>query len=170
MSAREGFAQLKSNEKLYLSPGRVELTEPLKLSGIDNFQIIGDKTSIVAKIDMPVVQFDATNGVTLKGLYIVHEIGKWCAHNCIEFYNTSILRIEACTFDGSGYFGLSLYEVRDATIENNMFFNCEFGLAAWRSKELIVRNNSFSKNRADNIKTNDISQFTNDIYSENLFE
>ena len=170
MSAREGFAQLKSNEKLYLSPGRVELTEPLKLSGIGNFQIIGDKTSIVAKIDMPVVQFYDTHGVTLNGLLIVHEIGKWCAHNCIEFYNASKLRIEACTFDGSGYFGLSLYEVRNATIENNMFFNCEFGLAAWRSRDLIVRNNSFSKNRADNIKTNDISQFTNDVYSENFFE
>jgi parallel beta-helix repeat protein len=101
---------------------------------------------------------------------IVHEIGKWCAHNCIEFYNASKLRIDACTFDGSGYFGLSLYEVRNATIENNMFFNCEFGLAAWRSRDLIVRNNSFSKNRADNIKTNDISQFTNDVYSENFFE
>ena len=170
MSAREGFAQLKSNEKLFLSPGRVELTEPVNLSDIGNFQIIGDKTSLVAKIDMPVVKFNNTHGVTLKGLFVVHEIGAWCAHNCVEFYSSSKLSIEACTFDGSGYFGLSLYQVQDATIENNKFFNCEIGLAAWRSSDLMLRNNSFSKNRTDNIMKNDISQFVNDIYLENLFE
>ena len=169
MSAREGFMQLKSHEKLYLSPGRVELTERIKLSGINNIQIIGDETSLVAKLDMPVVQFENTHGVTLKGLFVVHEIGENCAQNCVEFYDASQLKIEECTFDGSGYMGLTFWQVRDAFIENNNFYNCHYGFAAWRSRGLIIRNNSFGENRGEDI-TGEISQFTNDIYSDNLFK
>jgi len=169
MSAREGFKQLKSHEKLYLSPGRVELTERIKLSGINNIQIIGDETSLVALLDMPVLKFENTHGVTLKGLFVVHEIGENCAQNCVDFYDASQLKIEECTFDGSGYMGLTFWKVRDASIENNNFYNCQYGFGAWQSRGLILRNNSFGENRGEDI-TGDISQFTNDIYSENLFE
>jgi len=169
MSAREGFKQLKSHEKLYLSPGRVELTERIKLSGINNIQIIGDETSLVAKLDMPVLKFENTHGVTLKGLFVVHEIGENCAQNCVDFYDASQLKIEECTFDGSGYMGLTFWKVRDASIENNNFYNCQYGFGAWQSRGIILRNNSFGENRGEDI-TGDISQFTNDIYSENLFE
>ena len=170
MTTREGFNKLKSNEKLYLSPGRIELIEPLKLSDIDNFQIIGNNTSLVAKIDMPVVTFKKTHNVTLKNLLVVHEIGDWCAQNCIEFYDASDIQIEECTFDGSGYFGLALSKVKGASIENNKFFNCEYGLAAWGCENLIVKNNSFSNNRGEDIMINTRSQFTNNIKSENIFE
>lgn len=170
MTTREGFNKLKSNEKLYLSPGRVELIEPLEVNTIKNIQIIGNKTSLVAKIDMPVVTLKKTHNVYLKDLLIVHEIGDWCAQNCIEFYDASNIKIEKCTFDGSGYFGLALSKVQGANIENNKFFNCEYGLAAWGCENLIVKNNSFSKNRGKDIMVNKSSQFTNDFKSENIFE
>lgn len=170
MTTREGFGELQSNEKLYLSPGKVELTEPLKLSHIHHFQIIGNKTSLVAKIDMPVVTFENTDYVSLTDLFVVHEIGGWCAQNCIEFNGASNVRIEKCTFDGSGYFGLALTSVQDAHIVDNKFFNCEYGLATWKCKGLMVKNNRFSKNRRQDIMANETQQFANDFAADNTFE
>jgi len=170
MSTREGFTRLKSNEKLYLSEGRVELTEPLEISGLHNIQIIGSNTSLVAKIDMPVVTFKRTSNVYVSDLLVVHEVGEWCSQNCVEFYDSFDIEIKDCKFDGSGYFGLALTKVEDATITNNQFFNCEYGLAAWSSTNLIVKNNRFSKNRNLNIMVNDKGQFSNDFNSENTFE
>lgn len=169
MTTREGFNKLKSNEKLYLSPGRVELFEPLEINNIQNIEIIGSKTSLVAKIDMPVVKVKNAHNMYLKDLLIVHEIGEWCAQNCIEFYDATNIQIEECTFDGSGYFGLALSDVRGARIEKNKFFNCEYGLSAWGCMNLTVKNNSFSNNRGEDIKVNNLSQFANDFRSENFF-
>ncbi|WP_242082691.1 right-handed parallel beta-helix repeat-containing protein [Aestuariivivens sediminis] len=170
MTTKEGFGKLKSNETLYLSSGRVELIEPLNLKGLQNIQIIGNNTSLVAKIDMPVITFLYTQNVVLKDVLIVHEIGSWCAQNCVEFYDASNIQIENCTFDGSGYFGLTLTKVQHAIIENNKFYNCHYGLAAWDSNNLIVKNNSFSNNRGQDIMASDSYQFTNDVKSENIFE
>lgn len=170
MTTKEGFGNLKSNEKLYLSSGRVELIEPINLKGLQNIQIIGNNTSLVAKIDMPVITFQYTQNVVLKDLLIVHEIGRWCAQNCVEFYDASNIHIEKCIFDGSGYFGLALTKVQHAVIENNKFFNCNYGLAAWGCNNLIVKNNSFSKNRGEDIMASNSNQFTNDVKSENIFE
>lgn len=170
MDSRAGFEALKDNEKLYLSPGRVKLTEPLELKGLQNIEIIGNNTSLVAKVDMPVVTFKEAKGVRLSGLLVVHEIGEWCAQNCVEFYNTSDIQIEECTFDGSGYFGLALTSVQNVQIKNSKFFNCEYGLAAWSSRNISLKGNSFSKNRASNIMVNAKEQFSNDFESENTFE
>ena len=170
MSTREGFENLKNNEKLYLSSGRVELTESLEISNLNNIQIIGNNTSLVAKIDMPIITFKQTNGVRLYDLFVVHEIGEWCAQNCVEFYDSQDINIKKCTFDGSGYFGLALTKTSNAMIENNHFFNCEYGLAAWSCNNLTVKNNSFSKNRKQDIMVNDKAQFSNDFNAENSFE
>ena len=170
MTTRQAFEKLKSNEKMYLSSGRVELTEPLEISGLENIEIIGNKTSFVAKIDMPVITFKKTKNTSLYDLFVVHEIGEWCAQNCVEFYNASDIDVKKCIFDGSGYFGLALTNVNSALIEDNQFFNCEYGLAAWKSTNLTVKNNAFNKNRADDIMVNDEEQFSNDFRKENTFK
>mgnify|MGYP001092058291 CR=1 FL=1 len=167
---REAFSQLGSNEKLYLATGRVELTEPLELNDLDNIQIIGNKTALVAKIDMPVVTIKGGNNIFMTDLLVVHEIGEWCAQNCVEFYSSSDLKITNCKFDGSGYFGLALSGVTTAIIENNLFYNCEYGLAAWNSSGLAVKGNGFSKNRNLDIMVNEKGQFSNDFMKENTFE
>lgn len=169
LDTKEAFAQLRSNEKLHLSTGRVELLEPLTISGLENIQILGDKTALVAKVDMPVVTFKEVKNVKLRDLLVVHEIGEWCSQNCVEFYSSSDLDIQNCKFDGSGYFGLALTNVNKATIEKNKFFNCEYGLAVWSSSNLFVKGNSFSKNRDKDIMVNDDSPFSNDYKKENTF-
>lgn len=169
LGTKAAFAQLKSNEKLHLSAGRVELFEPLEVNDLQNIQVIGNKTILVAKIDMPVITFKRVDKVVLRDLLVVHEIGEWCAQNCVEFYTASDLDIKDCKFDGSGYFGLALSNVKGASIENNKFYNCEYGLAAWGSSNLNVKNNSFSKNRDKDIMANDASQFSNAIEAENTF-
>lgn len=170
MSTRAGFEALKDNEKLYLSPGRVELTEPIEVENIDNIQIIGNKTALVAKVDMPVITFRAIEGIKMSGLLVVHEIGEWCAQNCVEFYKAEDLDIQNCKFDGSGYFGLALTGVNRAKMNNNEFFNCEYGLAAWNCTELTVTNNGFSGNRGEDIMVNNEAQFSNDFKADNTFE
>jgi parallel beta-helix repeat protein len=168
MTTREGFNKLKNNEKLHLSPGRVELTEPLTLKNLYNIEIIGNNTSLVAKIDMAVVSLYETHTVYVEDLLIVHEIGKACGSNCLNVTSSSDIHITNCRFDGSGKVGLSLHNTINATIENNRFFNCDVGLDGVLSKNLMVKNNSFSENRQLDI-LGDRTQFGNDFTSENSF-
>ncbi|PLX00261.1 MAG: hypothetical protein C0593_01390 [Marinilabiliales bacterium] len=170
LPTQEAFIRLKNNEKIFLSPGRVEISKPLKLTNLRNVHIIGRCTSIVAKIDMPVIVINHIDILNISGLYLVHEVGEWCAQNCLELYDVKNLEIKNCTFNGSGYFGLALSNTRDAIIKSNRFFNCEYGLAAWGSSGLIARKNSFSKNRTQDIFAEPKEQFVNDIYKENSFE
>ena len=100
---------------------------------------------------------------------MVHEIGANCSQNCIEFYNSSNIRIDKCDFDGSGFIGLALNKTVSATIKNNRFYNCTFGIAAWNSRLITVKDNSFSENRNQDIMTNDLSQYNNDWKAENIF-
>jgi parallel beta-helix repeat protein len=170
MPVTEAFAQLKSNEKMHLHSGRVELVSPLNLEGLSNIELLGNKTSLVAKIDMPVITLRDVNNIKMENLTIVHEIGEWCAQNCVEFYGANNLDIRNCKFDGSGYFGLALTGVNNASIINNQFFNCEYGLAAWSCQNLTVKNNSFAKNRAEDITTIESGQFVNDVEKDNKFD
>lgn len=169
MTIPEAFAQLKSDESLFLGPGRIELTNPLEIENLSNIKIVGNNTSLVAKIDMPVITFTEVSTVTMKNLLVVHEIGEWCAQNCVEFYKSSNLDISNCKFDGSGYFGLALTDVDKAIIKDNKFYNCEFGLSAWGSSNLIARNNEFSGNRGEDIATNGDGQYSNDVMKDNTF-
>ncbi len=170
LPTRKAFEQLKDNEKLYLSSGRVIFKEPLVIEKLKNIQIIGNNTSIVAKIDMPIITFKNIDQLSISDILVVHEIGEWCAQNCVEIYNSSNINIKDSKFDGSGYFGLALTRCQNASIENNKFFNCEYGLAAWDSSGLSIKNNHFSKNRAQDIQVNDKKQFINDFTTENTFE
>lgn len=169
MDTKTAFATLRSNEKLYLSTGKVQLFEPIELIGLQNVQVIGKNTRLVAKIDMPVVTFKNAFNIKLRDLYIVHEIGDICSQNCVEFYNSAELDIQNCSFDGSGYFGLALSTVQNALIENNTFFNCEYGIAAWGCESLIVKGNAFGRNRSEDIMVNERKQFSNDIEGENTY-
>ncbi len=169
MSAKDAFAKLKSNEKLYLAKGRAILFEPIDLKNLKNVKIIGDQSELVAKIDMPVLTFNDSEDITLLNFTVVHEIGDICSQNCVEFYNAKNLNIKQCKFDGSGYFGLALSKVDAATITGNQFYNCEYGLAAWNCSNLTVKGNRFSKNRGQDVMMNGEEQFANDVKSENTF-
>lgn len=170
MATKEAFSKLESNQKLHLSKGRVTLTEPLKIENLQNIEIIGNDAALVAIIDMPIITFSNSKNIAISNLLVVHEIGEWCAQNCIEFYETSDIEVRNCKFDGSGYFGLALTKVQNAVIENNQFFNCEYGLASWGSANLTVKNNRFYKNRSLDIMSNERTQFANEFEKENEFE
>jgi parallel beta-helix repeat protein len=170
MSVKIAFGKLESNQKIYLGKGRVELIEPLKLGNLENIEIIGNNAELVAKIDMPIITISNSTNVKIDDMLVVHEIGEWCAQNCIELYDVTDVEVKNCRFDGSGYFGLALTGVKNALVENNQFFNCEYGLAAWRSEKLTVKNNRFFKNRNLNIMSNERTQFENDFENENEFD
>jgi parallel beta-helix repeat protein len=170
LSVAEAFKQLKNNEKLYLAPGRAILSTPIKIENLSNVQIIGEGSSLVAKEDMPVLTLKKVSNVTLKGFLVVHEIGEWCSQNCVEFYDAKDLDIQDCKFDGSGYFGLALTDVSNAKVKNCKFFNCEYGLAAWKSSNIEAKGNTFSKNRGEDILVDDPDQYANDVQADNTFE
>ncbi|MEM7106244.1 MAG: right-handed parallel beta-helix repeat-containing protein [Bacteroidota bacterium] len=170
MSVKDAFTKLKSNEKMYIASGRVELFEPLEIENLENIQIIGINTHLVAKIDMPVITFRDVNSVSLENLLVVHEIGEWCAQNCVEFYRASDIDINNCKFDGSGYFGLALTNVTTADIKNSAFYNCEYGLATWNCEDISVKDSEFAKNRAQDVMENGEGQIINNYKSDNTFD
>lgn len=169
MPVKDAFAQLKSNEKMFFGQGRAELFEPLEISNLENIQLIGNKTQLVAKLDMPVITFNDVSRVGMEDLLIVHEIGEWCAQNCVEFYKASDLSIDNCKFDGSGYFGLALTKVSNAIITNSKFYNCEYGFASWGSENIRLKGNEFSKNRGEDIQSGSEDEISNDYIKENTF-
>ena len=169
MTAKEAFERVEGSGTIFLNKMRIELHETLKISDLANFNIIGNGATLVAKIDMPIITFRDVMNVSIHGLKVVHEIGANCSQNCIEFYNSSNIRIDKCDFDGSGFIGLALNKTVSATIKNNRFYNCTFGIAAWNSRLITVKDNSFSDNRNQDIMTNDLSQYNNDWKAENIF-
>ena len=169
MTAKEAFERVEGSGTIFLNKMRIELYETLKISDLANFNIIGNGATLVAKIDMPIIIFRDVMNVSIHGLKVVHEIGANCSQNCIEFYNSSNIRIDKCDFDGSGFIGLALNKTVSATIKNNRFYNCTFGIAAWNSRLITVKDNSFSENRNQDIMTNDLSQYNNDWKAENIF-
>jgi parallel beta-helix repeat protein len=164
------FSILKSNQKLHIATGRAELTAPLTLDKLTNIEIIGKNSSLVAKIDMPVLTMNNISKVRVYDVLIVHEIGQNCSQNCLEFYNSDNITIENCKFDGSGYFGLALTKTKNTSVTGSKFYNCEYGLAAWDSENITVKKNNFSKNRNLNIMVNQKEQFANDILKDNTYE
>jgi parallel beta-helix repeat protein len=170
MPVSMAFSILKSNQKLHIASGRAELTTPLTLNKLENIEIIGKKSSLVAKIDMPVLTINNVSKVRVYDVLIVHEIGKNCSQNCLEFYGGGDITIENCKFDGSGYFGLALSKVKNVSVTGSKFYNCEYGLAAWESENITVNKNNFSKNRNLNVMVNQKEQFANDILKDNIFE
>ena len=144
MTAKEAFERVEGSGTIFLNKMRIELYETLKISDLANFNIIGNGATLVAKIDMPIIIFRDVMNVSIHGLKVVHEIGANCSQNCIEFYNSSNIRIDKCDFDGSGFIGLALNKTVSATIKNNRFYNCTLGIAAWNSRLITVKDNSFS--------------------------
>ena len=168
MTTREGFINLKDNEKLYLSPGRFELTERLHLKNLNNIQIIGNNTSLVAMDDVSVVYLTQTSNVYIKDVLVVHELNGACSSDGLIVQDSTDIHITNCRFDGSGIRGIKLEKITNATIENNHFFNCSYGFDVESSQNIILKNNSFSENRSLDI-TGKRTQFVNDFTSENSF-
>ncbi|MFT6416163.1 MAG: parallel beta-helix repeat protein [Dokdonia sp.] len=170
MTTREGFNNLKDNEKLYLSPGSVYLTDPLELYNLNNIQIIGNNTSLVTTEDSEVVSLMGIHTVYVEDVLMVHRMDpeEGCYSNCLNVRDSSDIHIKNCRFDGSGIIGISLNKITNATIENNQFYNCVNGFSAELSKNIIVKNNNFTENRGQDI-IGDRTQFVNDFTSENSF-
>lgn len=170
MTIKEAFKALKSDEKLYLNAFALKLYETLELKDLENIEIIGDDTFFKAKEDIPIITFKNMKNVSIQNIRVAHEIGENCSQNCLEFYDTDGLKIRNCEFDGSGYFGLALSTTDNAYIDSSEFFNCTYGLAAWNSSNLTVKNNVFRKNRQLDLMVNDSAQFANEFKYENTFQ
>jgi len=170
MSVKDAFAKVKTGEKIILCAGRVELTETLRIKDVDNVEVIGNKTELVAKVDMPVVVFDKSNNSSISGVLVVHEVGEWCSQNCLEIYNSSGVHVYDSKFDGSGYFGVVLWKASDCIIEKNEFYNCHYGFSSSGSSNIMLKSNSFSGNRGEDILGNEASQYKNDLKKDNSFK
>ena len=55
MTAKEAFERVEGSGTIFLNKMRIELYETLKISDLANFNIIGNGATLVAKIDMPIM-------------------------------------------------------------------------------------------------------------------
>ena len=145
-NAQEAVAALRDGDLLWFCPGRHVVREPLRVAGLSDLRIGGEKASVVSLVDAPVLTFDECDRLLVEGLHVVHEIGAWCSQNTMELSGCIDVLISGCDLDGSGYFGLGLSGCRRATIRGNVLRNCHAALADWGSSELIVRGNDFRDN------------------------
>ena len=162
------FKKAKDGDQITLCPGRALLKESLQMKGRSNVTITGNKTSLVAKGDFPVVQFFQCQSVTISGVHIVHEIGEWCAQGCLEIYESKNMTVKHCDLDGSGYFGVVTNRVSESAIIDNTIHNCHYGVAIYKSKGLQLRGNTFSNNRGNDIEIQG-DAVINDVRADNTF-
>lgn len=164
----EAFANAQDNDRIQLGAGRALTHATYKLKDVRGVHITGNGTTLVAKSDIPVMNFDNCVGVTLDGVHVVHEIGEWCAHACVEVTDGSDITITNCDLDGSGYWGIGMWDVQGARILDNLFHNCHDGFAAYRSGGIELRGNTFKKNRNKDIEAAE-HMFVNDHLDDNVF-
>ena len=169
VSVTEAFSGARDGDRVSLCPGRSLHDATLVLSKVNDVVISGDKTSLVAKGDFPVVQLKESTQVVLEGVRVVHEVGEWCAHGCVEIYNSSQMTVRDSELDGSGYFGIVTSAVTDSEFTDNVFHNCHFGFSTWDSSGLTLKRNIFRDNRGANIEDSAGSSFANDIKAHNEF-
>jgi parallel beta-helix repeat protein len=169
VTVTEAFSGARDGDRLRLCPGRSLHGAPLVLSKVNDVVISGDKTSLVASGDFPVVQLSKSSKVVLEGVHVVHEVGEWCAHGCVEIYDSSQMTVRNSELDGSGYFGIITSKVTDSEFRDNLFHNCHYGFSAWSSQGLTLIGNTFRDNRGANLETADGSSYANDVQVDNTF-
>jgi parallel beta-helix repeat protein len=165
----EAFTGALDGDRVRLCPGRSLHNAPLVLSNVSDVIISGDTTSLVAKGDFPVVQLKGCTQVVLEGVHVVHEVGEWCAHGCVEIYDSSQMTVRNSELDGSGYFGIVTSSVSDSEFRGNLFHNCHYGFSAWGSTGLSLVGNTFRDNRGANLEVAEGSSFSNDVQADNTF-
>ncbi|MGB0590642.1 MAG: right-handed parallel beta-helix repeat-containing protein [Myxococcota bacterium] len=169
VTVAEAFTEAKDGDRIKLCPGRSLHHTTLLLSTVNDVVISGENTSLVASGDFPVVQLSKSSKVVLEGVHVVHEVGEWCAHGCVEIYDSSQMTVRNSELDGSGYFGIITTKVTDSEFRDNLFHNCHYGFSAWRSQGLTLTGNTFRDNRGANLETADGSSYANDVQADNTF-
>ena len=163
----EAFSGAMSGDAITLCPGRAVVDKTLKLFKVNNVTIEGKGTSLVAPGDFAVVNLSECTNVTLQGVHVVHEIGKWCSQGCVEVSNSQKVTIRNARLDGSGYFGVVLWKVRESTFEHNLFHNCHYGFSSTNSSGITLKSNTFRDNRGANIYASTPKTFVNDVKADN---
>ena len=169
VTVAQAFSGAQQGDRIALCPGRAVHDEPLVLSKVSDVTISGDATSLVASGDFPVVQLTGCTQVVLEGVHVVHEVGEWCAHGCVEISNSKQMTVRNSELDGSGYFGIVMSAVSDSEFRDNLFHNCHFGLSTWGSNGLTLAGNTFRDNRGANLEDSGGSSFSNDVKADNEF-
>ena len=170
VSVQEAFSGARSGDAVDLCPGRAVTDRTYVLNGVQDVTITGSKTSLVASGDFPVVSLEDCQRVVLQGVHVVHEVGEWCAHGCVEITRSSEVTVRDSELDGSGYFGVIVTNTRDTLIEGNLFHNCTQGFSAWSSTGVTLKGNTFRDNREVDVYPDKASaQFVNDVAQDNTF-
>lgn len=167
----QAFRHARDGDRIDVCPGRAMTEVGFKLRGVTDVSIRGNDSSLVASADVPVLQIFDSRKVTLENLHVVHEVGEWCAQGCVEVYSSREVIIRGNRLEGSGYFGVVTSNLSDAVIEQNLFYDCHYGVAVAGSRNITLRGNTFRANRGKDIHEGGNSgQFRNDVMLENTFE
>lgn len=170
VSFRTAMSDLKSGDRVHLCPGRYIVQEAISLQDLSDVHISGERASLVAKRDFPVLSIKQCTRIIIEGLHIVHEIGEGCETNCLDITDSKDVEVRGCDIDGSGYYGFTVTRSHEVRILDNEIHNCEHGFWGAESSAITVKGNHFHDNRATNFESEIDSMFSNDVLADNEIE
>ncbi len=158
-----GWSQITDGDLFYVCPGVHAIHSTLYLSRRIGVVVAGHDATIASTVDDTVVHVEDSENLVIDGLRIVHDIGEYCLHNCLQIIDSVDVTVSHNQLDGSGYTGLVMIGSQELRIIDNQIHNCEFATSSYNVWDIEVRGNHVFGNRAQNFDSNLIDVIGEDL-------
>ena len=149
-----GWSRLEDGDLLFVCPGVHNIQSTLFVEHLSDVVLAGNESAIVATVDDTVVNVENSRNIVIDGLRIVHDVGEYCLHNCLQVIDSERVTISNNQIDGSGYTGLVLIDSQELRVVDNRIHNCEYATSSYNVIDAEVAGNHLFGNRSENFDSN----------------